>query len=250
VSTPLRRSTEAERADFRSLAQPRWERHSASVNRAMTRMPALRGGQVDAARTDLVAVHVHLAGGLGELDERAPASPGRDSYIACLTSGLSRLPSYRGVAVRGGLPADGDMERFVPGTVLRGPAPVSALPIGVAAGLSAATGGYVIWSSTGRRVRPLLGSGSGAASDEVVFSPGTAFRVLCVRSEGNAPIVLLSEVRGRGSDTGDRPALDEADRAALERLDEALRRQAPSAEGTSPAAWPARCTEPLGGAMG
>lgn len=255
VAAPLRRSTEAERADFRSLAQPRWERHSASVNRAMTRMPALRGGQVDAVRTDLVAVHVYLAGGLGELDERAPASPGQaglpDSYIACLASGLSRLPSYRGVAVRGGLPADGDLRRFVPGTVLRGPAPVSALPIGVAAGLSAATGGYVIWSSTGRRVRPLLGSGSGAASDEVVFSPGTAFRVLGVRSEGNAPIVLLSEVRGRGSDTGDGSgALDDADRAALERLDEALRRHAPSAEGTSPAAWPARCTEPLGGAMG
>ncbi|GAB3976047.1 hypothetical protein GCM10029978_061780 [Actinoallomurus acanthiterrae] len=36
---PLRRSTEAERAEFRSLVQPIWERHSAAVNRALTRMP-------------------------------------------------------------------------------------------------------------------------------------------------------------------------------------------------------------------
>ncbi|MEV5750310.1 hypothetical protein AB0L00_21020 [Actinoallomurus sp. NPDC052308] len=250
---PLRRSTEAERAEFRSLVQRIWERHGAAVNRAMTRMPALRGGQVDAARTDLVAVHVHLSGGLGEPDGQEPGSPGGaglpDSYLACLASGLSRLPSYRGAAVRGGLPADGDLERFVPGTVLHGPGPVSALPIGGAVEMFAATGGYVIWSSTGRRVRPLLGSG--AASDEIVFPPGTAFRVLGVRSAGQAPIVLLSEILRTGSATGDRPGvLGDADQAALERLDEALRRQAPSAGGTSPAVWPVRCAEPLDGVTG
>ncbi|MCO6008473.1 hypothetical protein NE236_26200 [Actinoallomurus purpureus] len=258
VAKPLRRSTEAERAEFRSLVQPIWERHSAAVNRALTRMPALRGGQVDAARIDLVAVHVHLSGGLGEPYGREPGSPGGpgfpDSYLACLTSGLSRLPSYRGAAVRGGLSADAGLERFVPGTVLRGPVPVSALPIGGAAGLSAAVGGYVIWSSTGRRVRPLLGSGSGAGSgagsDEVVFSPGTTFRVLGVRSDGQAPIVLLSEVLGGGSKTDDRPGvLGAADQAVLEKLGEALRRHPPAAEGASPVGWPVRCAEPLGGAM-
>ncbi|GAA4622896.1 hypothetical protein GCM10023196_016920 [Actinoallomurus vinaceus] len=254
VARPLRRSTEAERAEFRSLIQPIWERHSAAVNRALTRMPALRGGQVDAARIDLVAVHVHLSGGLGEPYGRESGSPGGpgfpDSYRACLTSGLSRLPSYRGAAVRGGLSAGAGLERFVPGTVLRGPGPVSALPIGGAAGLSAAVGGYVIWSSTGRRVRPLLGSGSGAGSEEVVFSPGTAFRVLGVRSDGQAPIVLLSEVLGGGSKTDDRPGvLGAADQAVLEKLGEALRRHPAAAEGASPGGWPVRCAEPLGGAM-
>lgn len=202
----------------------------------MTRMPALRGAQVDAARTDLVAVHIHLTGGHGELGQQgSPAS-----YTACLASGLCRLPSYRGVAVRGGLP-DGGLERFVPGTLLRDPRPVSALPIGVAADLSATAGGFVIWSFTGRRVRPLLGAGPGAASDEVVFPPGTGFRVLDVRDEGPAPIVLLSEVRGAGSESG---VLDDADRVTLTRLDEALSRQVPG--GTAPATWPARCAEPLG----
>ncbi|MCO5994333.1 hypothetical protein [Actinoallomurus rhizosphaericola] len=251
---PLRRSTEAERTKFRSLVQPIWERHSAAVNRAMTRMPALRGGQVDAARIDLVAVHVHLSGGLSELDGHEPGSPGGhalpEAYLACLASGLSRLPSYRGAAARGGLPADGDLERFVPGTVLHEPGPVSALPIGDAAGLPAA-GGYVIWSSTGRRVRPLAGSGSGTGPEEIVFPPGTAFRVLGVRSAGQAPIVLLSEIIRAGSGTGDRPGvLGDADRAALERLDEALRRQAPTTGAASPAAWPVRCAAPLGEASG
>ncbi|GAA4496915.1 hypothetical protein GCM10023191_039630 [Actinoallomurus oryzae] len=240
----VRRSTEAERAEFRALAQPVWERHSASVNRAMTQMPALRGAQMDAARTDLVAVHIYLSGGQGELG-RGDGDGMPAGYTACLGSGLCRLPSYRGVVVRGGLP-EGGLERFMPGTVVREPGPVSALPLRAAAGLSAAAGGYVIWSSTGRRVRPLLGSASGAASDEVVFPPGAAFRVLDVRSAGPAPMVLLAEVVG-GGPVDERPGgLDDADRAALERLDEALRRQAPPAGGASPATWPARCAEPLG----
>lgn len=252
VAVPtVRRSTEAERSEFRSLVQPVWERHSAAVSRAMTRMPALRGSQVDAARTDLVAVHLYLSVRHDEPDDREPVrvpSDGADDpYTACLVSGLCRLPSYRGVAARGGLPADGGLERLVPGRLLREPGPVSALPIGAAAGLSAATGGYVIWSSTGRRVRPLLGTGPGAASDEVVFPPGVGFRVLEVRTEGAAPIVLLSEVLGSGPAIDDRPGgLDDADRATLERLDEALGRQVPSATGTSPGTWPERCAHPLG----
>jgi hypothetical protein len=247
----VRRSTEGERTEFRSLAQPVWERHSAAVNRAMTRMPALRGAQVDAARTDLVAVHLHLSGGHGELDHRPDGAGVPACYTACLASGLCRLPSYRGVAVRGGLPTGGGLERFVPGTLLREPAPVSALPIGVAGDPSATAGGYVIWSFTGRRVRPLLGTASGSASDEVVFPPGTVFRVLDVRPAGPAPIVLLTEVRGGGSGTGDRPGvLDDADRVTLTRLEEALSRPAPSPGGAAPGTWPARCAEPLGAETG
>jgi hypothetical protein len=245
VAKPIRRSTEAQRTEFRKLAQAVWERHSAAVNRAMTRMPALRGPQMDAARTDLVAVHVHLSGGLDELGPHDPGDGVPAGYHACLSSGLGRLPSYRGVAVRGGLSA-GDLERFVPGGVLRDSGPVSALPIGAAGGLPATAGGYVIWSSTGRRVRPLLGSGPGATSDEVVFPPGAVFRVLDVRSAGPAPTVLLVEVVGGGV-ADDRPGgLSDADRAALERLDEALRRQASTDGGAAPATWPARCSLPLG----
>jgi hypothetical protein len=237
----VRRSTDAERAAFRAFAQPVWERYSASVNRAMTRMPALRGSQLDAARADLVAVHLYLSGGLGELTRADAAGGGPAGYTACLASGLARLPSYRGVAVRGGLSA-GELERFVPGGVLRDLGPVSALPIAAAGQRLGAAGGYAIWSSTGRRVRPLLGSAPGVGFDEVVFPPGAVFRVLDVRSAGPAPTVLLIEVVGGGS-ADDRPGvLSDADRAALVRLDEALRRPAPSDD----APWPPRCDVPLG----
>jgi hypothetical protein len=243
---PVRRSTDAERAAFRSLAQPVWERHSAAVNRAMTRLPVLRGAQMDAARTDLVAVHIYLSGDAEELTDGSPESLG--CYLACLSSGLCRLPSYRGVAVRGGLPAGG-LGRLAQGSVLREPGPVDALPIGIAADLPVRTGGYVIWSSTGRRVRPLLGTTPGVASDEVVFPPGVTFRVLDVRSTGPAPVVLLSEVPGTGP-VDDRPGLDDAGRATLERLDEALRKQESSAGGPSLSTWPARCAEPLSAETG
>jgi hypothetical protein len=250
AAKPVRRSTEAERTEFRAFAQPVWEGHSASVNRAMTRMPALRGPQLDAARADLVAVHVYLSGGLDDLGRRNAAGGVPAGYTACLRSGLGRLPSYRGAAVRGGLSA-GDLERFMPGAVLRESGPVSALPIGAAGGLPGTAGGYAIWSSTGRRVRPLLGSAPGAASDEVVFPPGAVFRVLDVRSAGPAPTVLLVEVVGGGAAVDDRPGgLSDADRAALERLDEALRRQASLDAGAAPASWPARCAVPLGGRAG
>ncbi|MGH3375160.1 MAG: hypothetical protein ACRDP6_10500 [Actinoallomurus sp.] len=207
-------------------------------------MPALRGVQLDAARTDLVAVHIHLSGGARELTGPRPDDLG--CYTACLGSGLCRLPSYRGVAVRGGLPA-GELERFAPGQAFREPGPVSALPIGAAGDLPARAGGYVIWSATGRRVRPLVGAAPGAGSDEVVFPPGVTFRVLDVRSSGPEPVVLLSEVPGAGP-VDDRPGgLDDADRATLERLDEALRRQEASNGAAALATWPARCDEPLRG---
>lgn len=246
VAKPVRWSGEAERAEFRALAQPVWERHRASVNRAMTRMPALRGSQLDAARTDLVAVHLYLSGALDELGLRDAADGVPAAYTACLGSGLNRLPSYRGVAVRGGL-SDGDLARFVPGGVLSEPGPLSALPIDAARGLPATAGGYVIWSSTGRRVRPLLGSAPGA--DEVVFPPGAVFRVLDVRSAGPAPTVLLVEVAG-GASVEDRPGgLSDADHAALDRLDEALRRHASPDDGDTaarPTTWPSRYDTPLG----
>ncbi|MEK8171957.1 hypothetical protein NKH77_29045 [Streptomyces sp. M19] len=36
------------------------ERHSAAVTRAFTRMPALRGREQEAARVDMIALHLYL----------------------------------------------------------------------------------------------------------------------------------------------------------------------------------------------
>ncbi|MEU5023491.1 hypothetical protein [Streptomyces milbemycinicus] len=243
-------STEAERTAFRALADAVWERHSAAVTRALTRMPALRGAEQEAARIDLIALHMYLDTSYDLDTPDAPDTPaaplshaalargmrtGDDRllpYAACVASALRRLPSYRGLACRRTHEADGGL---VPGTLLRDPAPVCALPL--AAGAPRPAGAqYAIWSVTGRRTRQLTGRpGSASGGDEVVFAPGTLLRVLDVRDTDGAPLVLLREVPTTASSPSAAGAvpqdtrLDDHDRAALDRLDEALRRHRPAA---------------------
>ncbi|MFI0730872.1 hypothetical protein ACH4S9_18105 [Streptomyces sp. NPDC021225] len=254
-------STEAERTAFRALADAVWERHSAAVTRALTRMPALRGAEQEAARIDLIALHVYLE---TSYDPDAPDTPAARlshaalarglrtgderllPYAACVASALRRLPSYRGLACRRTHEADGGL---VPGTLLRDPGPVCALPLGAGAPRPAGAQ-YAIWSVTGRRTRQLTGRpGSASGGDEVVFAPGTLLRVLDVRETDGAPLVLLREVPATASSPSAAGAvpqdarLDDHDRAALDRLDEALRRH-PVAPGLLP--WPEMCDGPLG----
>ncbi|MGW3569725.1 hypothetical protein ACWDSL_38685 [Streptomyces sp. NPDC000941] len=243
-------STEAERTAFRALADAVWERHSAAVTRALTRMPALRGPEQEAARIDLIALHMYLDISYGPDAPDAPDTPAAPlshaalargmrtgderllPYAACVASALRRLPSYRGLACSRTHEADGGL---VPGTLLRDPAPVCALP--PAAGAPHPAGAqYVIWSVTARRTRQLTGRpGSAPGGDEVVFAPGTLLRVLDVRETDGAPLVLLREVPTTASSPSAAGAvpqdarLDDHDRAALDRLDEALRRHRPAA---------------------
>jgi hypothetical protein len=250
---PGHQSTPAERAAFRSLADAVWDRQAAVVTRTFTRMPALRGHEQEAARADLIALLLYLRtgvpdDGLGheELDRCLRAGdPRLLPYGACVTSALRRLPSFRGPVLRGAGPDGATQERPpVPGTVLRDAAPVSALP-GDGRGPAPANARYAIWSVTGRRVRQLSdATGSAARHDEVVFAPGTAFRVLDVRTGGSSPLVLLRELPAthRASDAG--PAqLDDQDQAVLARLGEALDRQDPAPVSFD---WPARCAGPVG----
>jgi hypothetical protein len=257
-------STEAERTAFRALADAVWERHSAAVIRALTRMPALRGPEQEAARIDLIALHLYLDTSYGPDASDTPDTPAASlshaalaramrtgdgrllPYAACVASALRRLPSYRGLACRRTHEADGGL---VPGTLLRDPGPVCALPL--AAGAPRPAGAqYAIWSVTGRRTRQLTGRpGPASGGDEVVFAPGTLLRVLDVREADGAPLVLLREVPATASSPSAAGAvpqdarLDDHDRAALDRLDEALRRH-PVAPGPLP--WPEMCQGPLG----
>ncbi|WP_405537423.1 hypothetical protein OG787_31900 [Streptomyces sp. NBC_00075] len=237
--SPRHQSTEEERTSFRALADAAWERHSAAVNRALAGMPALRGAAQEAARADLIAVRMYLKNGEGPLDHRELTRSLRDGeprlvpYAACLASGLGRLPSYRGAVLcgPGGAAGHGELR---PGTVLRDPAPLSGLPLDAAGKDRIAGVGYAIWSITGRRVRQLLDSG-----EEIVFAPGTPFRVLDVRTEGGAPLVLLRQLPDMGTMSG---VLEDADRTALERIQHALTdRTSPG-----PGEWPERCSGPVG----
>ncbi|MFD5427152.1 hypothetical protein [Streptomyces sp. NPDC127084] len=248
---PGHQSTPAERAAFRALADAVWDRQAAVVTRTFTRMPALRGHEQEAARADLVALLLYLRtsdGPLGheELDRcLRTGDPRLLPYAACVASALRRLPSFRGPALRGtGGFGNETIRTPAPGAVLRDPAPVGALPSDGSGAYPASTR-YAIWSVTGRRVRQLFGAtGSHAQADEVVFAPGTVFKVLDVRGEGPSPLVLLRELPVvPGAAPLSRTQLDDQDRSVLARLDEALA-QRPSGSGTFE--WPGRCAGPVG----
>ncbi|MFJ7134241.1 hypothetical protein [Streptomyces fungicidicus] len=239
----------AERAAFRDAAAGAWEGHAAAVSRVLTRMPALRGHELEAARTDLVAAHAYLTADEGPLHHREltrdlRAGEGRLlPYAGCLASALRRLPSYRGVALRGG---DADGPEPPVGALLQDPAPVSAL-----AGTSAVPAGagvrYAIWSVTGRKVRQLLDRPGGDPEpyEEIVFVPGTGFRVLAVRTVPAGPsVVLLRELPGNATAYMDgSEELSGLDLKALAHLEEALAKGFRAGGATE---WPERCSGPVG----
>ncbi|MFE0731678.1 hypothetical protein ACFW2X_26205 [Streptomyces antibioticus] len=242
---PGHRSTEDERSAFRVLADAEWDRHGAAVARSLARMPALRGREQEAARADLIALRLYLHSAEGPWSHRALTRALRSDeegplpYAACLTSALNRLPSYRGVVLRGTGAGPGHGVRVPrPGTLLRDPAPVSASPLDPIRPAMTTGGSYVIWSVTARRIRQLLDAGDGP--EEVVFAPGAVFRVLDVRGGDSSAQIFLRELTG--PHLPPRPDPD-GDGVALARLDEAVRgRSAPAGGGQ----WPERCTGPFG----
>ncbi|MBB5939697.1 hypothetical protein [Streptomyces zagrosensis] len=253
---PGHASTEAEQAAFRTLAESQWERLGSAVARTLMRMPALRGHEQIAARADLIALQLYLRGTQSELDHEAlrralHSGDGRLlPYAACVASGLRRLPSFRGAVFRGAPSLLAVGGGLTPGRLLRDPGPVSGLPV-ESEGPSPGGARYVIWSVTGRRVRQLFDAPGAAAvstsRDEVVFPPGTVFRVLDASTDGpggEAPLFLLRELSVLPAvTTVRRDPLDDQDRAALVRLQETLSRH-PAAVG--PYHWPDRCAGPVG----
>ncbi|MFL1900726.1 hypothetical protein ACJWDR_16685 [Streptomyces tauricus] len=246
----------AERAAFREFAGGAWERHAAVVSRVLTRMPALRGRELDAARTDLIAAHAYLTTEEGPLHHDELIRDMRSGeerllpYAGCLASALRRLPSYRGLALRAG---GVDGPEPVVGSLIQEPGPLSALAATsseLPSADSVPSVRYAIWSVTGRKVRQLLERPAGPAYDEIVFVPGTGFRVLGVRAAGaegtaaRSSVVLLREIPGNAIAYMDgAEELSSLDLKALAQLEEALGKGLPAGEGPR---WPERCTGPVG----
>ncbi|MFD8012757.1 hypothetical protein [Streptomyces sp. NPDC058955] len=216
--------------DIRSILGSEWQVHDQAVLRGLTRLPSVRGHADEALRAGLVAVRLYLAGEA----ERLPVELRR----ASLGSGLRRLPSYRGPALRGVAPDEEVRGDLVPGTELRSPDPVSALatdrPVP-----KAGRGGYLIWSSTARRVRPLLDGPETDAHEEVVFCPGTRLRVLGTHDGPGGRYVLLKELpESAPASVPGHP--DAGDAPTEERLLAWLADSGARLEATF--AWPGRCT--------
>jgi hypothetical protein len=245
--TPLHRSSSADRQALRALAGEPWWQYLAEVTRTLAVTPGLRMQfQSEDVRADLIAVRCYLTLDDGPLSwtwlARQLESGSGDAFpfLSCLASGLRRLPSYRGVVVRDAGVLPPEARSLSPGRELCEAGPVGTFALDGAP--PAAADRYLIWSVTGRRVRNMFASPPWAgSSDEVVFAPGTRFRVLGTQGQPGAMAVLLREVAD-GDPVARAGGYDAEDRGALERLREAVGRSPAAGDAAS---WPARLTGQL-----
>ncbi|MFM9499001.1 hypothetical protein ACKI1Q_36040 [Streptomyces galilaeus] len=220
----LRPSSPAEHARLRTYLGRDWDRHVAAVGRALTHFPGLRSVSADSEITaDLAAVHAYLhADALGQGADAVRAAlrsgdPDLLAYLACLTSGLRRLPSYRGAALRVTDVFDEVVRDLLPGEEVVEAVPVGAVPLGK--GYSALPRDhYLIWSATGRRTDVLMDSEDSHRQADVLFSPGTRFRVLrAAGPRAGATVVLLRELP-LAAPVAVPGVLDDTDRQIADRL--------------------------------
>ncbi|MFJ3671208.1 hypothetical protein ACIPSE_32585 [Streptomyces sp. NPDC090106] len=243
---PSHRTGAAERQALRGMAGEEWWQQQAAVARVLTVSPGLRGGDPDdVVLPDLIAVRAFLTLvdaplGWRWLERRLAA--GDEDVHACLAglaSGLRRLPSYRGVVVRAAGTLPPRARAPLPGTELCPRGPVGAY---LAEGVAVPAGDrYLVWSTTGRRVRGLTGSAAPDGPQEVLFGPGTRFRVLGTEGDSGGTTVLLREVAAGTavSPAGDQDAHDR-------QITDLLLRAAAGLTGTGAAPpWPPRLAGPL-----
>ncbi|MFI2378011.1 hypothetical protein ACH5AO_23555 [Streptomyces sp. NPDC018964] len=217
---PAHRSEPADRRGVRPLLAADWEALAAMVQRALTHLPGLRTSHdMEGLRTDLIAVSGYLtaSGGTMEDDALRARLRHRDAAVVallgCVASGLSHLPCHRGVALRtAGLLSED--HALLPGEEVGEAVPVRAAAVGAAYG-AVAEDHYLLWSATGRRTDALVPGGDGPG--QVLFAPGTRFRVLDTVSRGGARSVLLRELAPH-EDVGVPGRLTDADRRILDRL--------------------------------
>jgi hypothetical protein len=205
-----RASTPEQRQALRNLLGHRYDMHARTVINQLAQRPALRpssGESADAVVTDLATVAAFAAA-----DEVfATSRPGGNSAaMACLLSGVRRLPTHLG-AVLASWTYD---PRFVwrAGEVVA--ASVMLLAVAPPGRPPVHRPILAVWSAGGRRSSGLVEDG-----ERILFAPGSRFRVIGI--EGPDPrqptVVLLRELTGHET-TSPAAAIEERDRRALESL--------------------------------
>ncbi|MFC5291135.1 hypothetical protein ACFPM7_29140 [Actinokineospora guangxiensis] len=235
LEVPARASTAAEQLRFTTAAGDYFSEALATVNAAMATWPAMRVDESSGVKADYVAVCLFLGKGAGDaLSLNAALKAGQagelDAQVACLMSGIRRLPTQRRAVLRQGMVAESLEHRSAPGTVLTEPGFLPA-SIDLDVTLPGADLDVLIWPSTARRTSELL---LGRPVDEALFVAGARFKALAVRTaedeseeekEVAAPrvAVLYRELApGEVPTTSD---LDERDLAVLAKLDGVLERR-------------------------
>ena len=216
-----RPSTPQEQAAFKELLGVHYQRCASRADQVAMRLPALRSAPRDDLKTDLAAVFLHhtdsgVPVSRAELVEAARRpGPGRlDSFLACLGSGLRRLPSHHGAVLLGAHPGPEELRHYRPGAELTEPAPVVGLPAhDVELGAPVE---FAVWSATGRRTAAFAEAGE----PEVVFPPGSRFSVLELvpSTEGRPTRVLLREIAHPGPEDTDGDTSADRDQQIRRRL--------------------------------
>jgi hypothetical protein len=172
-----------------------WRYNAASrfVTSLLAERPGLRAAAAgdETLAVDLAAVHTFVAADHAERMESmqiGSPDPATRAFLSCVVSGLRRLPTFTGVVVRGGPDDRSALDAYVGGDVVE-----PGLLLAVCdphAEMPGATE-VLIWSSTARRLDGLIDGGGDA---QVVFLPGTVFRLLDVDRTSSPCLVLLAEV--------------------------------------------------------
>ncbi|UOZ06958.1 hypothetical protein [Amycolatopsis sp. WQ 127309] len=230
-----RASSAAEQASFTTAAGDEFSEALATVNTALATWPSMRQEDTAGVKADYAAVCLFLGSGDGGSQAvNGAVRAGQDSsmagQLACLSSGIRRLPTHRRPVLR----QSRTPEPVQPGTLQVEPGFLTAsLDLDIT--VSGAELDVLIWPSSARRTSELLG---GRTPDEVVFGAGSRFKALAVRQEGGegeaspdrdgpeAPriAVLLREL-APGEEPGESGELDERDLAVLDKLDRVLARR-------------------------
>ncbi|MFI6095515.1 hypothetical protein ACIA8G_08185 [Lentzea sp. NPDC051213] len=196
-------SSDVERDAVRRALGERYGVHAATVCRLLAQRPDAEEDPTafEAMVTDLTALLACVSQDeemvvdtlrMGRLGRLRP-------YVACIVSGLNRLPVHNGVATVWGQSGPTGPRRYRSGDVLveHGLLDAVANPAQRIEGVTE----YLLWSVTGRRVE-VADRVAVATEERVVFPPGTAFRVLAVaEAEGEHPQqVLMQEIAGAAAD--------------------------------------------------
>ena len=218
-AVPPARGLAQERTWLRRTLSRQYDATASLAGRMLAENPGLRADtSVPPAEllTDLVALHLYLNGHGPQLDEAvrgAKVGP-HVPFSRCVAAGLRRLPSYRGATRLRATLADAEWRWYDQRHVVTEWAFCSAL----ADGRSDLPGSveFRIWSMTGRRtslVDPRLPA-------QVLFLPGTNFKVLQVSDDGPREVLLrelsASEIGADGRIELSRVRLDEIALAGLE----------------------------------
>jgi hypothetical protein len=175
----------------RSLTQ-QFSATANSVARVLSQTPGLRAGGDGTAQdvlADLVAVRLYLSGHGQRIDDavRTARVGPHVPFARCVTSGLRRLPSYRGATRLRATLADAEWRWYSDRRLVTEWAFCPALTDGGIRLTGAVE--FKIWSMTARRTSLLAPD----IASQVLFLPGTSFKVLSV-CDGQQREVLLREL--------------------------------------------------------